>query len=846
MFFISSLTILKKIEMIFICALFMSTHCCLTADARTTTPAAATEDGISSLFSPSASGRATDTSSSLPSSSSEGLAYSSSTIPKYLSLTEDQGDKRAMERKPNGTHEDDDKVVMFLRYVEEVQENIEDCERGTGKRLPAGEYNTDRFREQAKLAVNFANFLTRVWRDPNLESVQHSQEFFYVAVRSLLESNNLIFAAGNCYDYNEFEDFVAFCPYAHRLPDGRTHAKDLSIEYPYLANGNVSEWFFMARKKAEELLTSYNKTVGLTTFRHNESDFGETEEDESVLVSYENGHWSLPYFDCGGGNIWMMTYTVPFLGYRNNTYHFKGTSGIDIDLGEVDINQCPQTDNRTDTGGGAQLMHKERQNIFAGTDKCPRDSTECVFIPGLGFRRGSYKCVCKKGTYFPDVTAENHFFNGTELEREYDKSLLGEHNTFHQVRCLPCGAGCEECTDGRSCILHLDWTMRTAVLIIQCAVISCTTTLIWFTIKYSGVKVVKAASPVLLRIILLGSLILYCPILISYSKPSNVTCALIPWFNEVGFAISYGALLLKTWRISVVFRVRSAARVRITDKDLITRLAFIVAVFIGYVTIWTIVDRPQVVNTHTLSGLKTTQCSLTWWDHAAAGGKILLLLWGIRLSFIVRKAPSEFNESKFITWAIYNETLLSMFLNIALIFLQDPSNPDLRYIILFVHSQLTTTVVLGLLFGSKMYLVFKYQGKAAKHDSCSSKRTLGIARTCDKCHKCYIGESHVDAVRKLQPREPTLDRYDVEPSLPVVIVHTHDLPIPAKPNLPAHDFKFGPIRDGGIYQGRRLYRELSARLRGGVPTALRPVRASQKQEHGQGEPTHGPDDSRHD
>ena len=42
---------------------------------------------------------------------------------------------------------------------------------------------------------------------------------------------------------------------------------------------------------------------------------------------------------------------------------FRGTSGIDIDLRRVDINQCP-----TKEGGGGI-------NIFGGTDKCKKDTT---------------------------------------------------------------------------------------------------------------------------------------------------------------------------------------------------------------------------------------------------------------------------------------------------------------------------------------------------------------------------------------------------------------------------------------------------------------------------------------
>jgi hypothetical protein len=47
------------------------------------------------------------------------------------------------------------------------------------------------------------------------------------------------------------------------------------------------------------------------------------EGDEILSVKYEDGRWSKPYYDCGGGNIWMLTYTVPFFGYDNGTYFFK-------------------------------------------------------------------------------------------------------------------------------------------------------------------------------------------------------------------------------------------------------------------------------------------------------------------------------------------------------------------------------------------------------------------------------------------------------------------------------------------------------------------------------------------
>lgn len=53
-----------------------------------------------------------------------------------------------------------------------------------------------------------------------------------------------------------------------------------------------------------------------------------------------------------------------------NFFYCRGTSGIDIDLRRVDIDQCPQNY----TTGVKQPM-----NIFAGTDKCKHRTTKVSF-----------------------------------------------------------------------------------------------------------------------------------------------------------------------------------------------------------------------------------------------------------------------------------------------------------------------------------------------------------------------------------------------------------------------------------------------------------------------------------
>ncbi|XP_061500335.1 uncharacterized protein LOC1276821 [Anopheles gambiae] len=600
-----------------------------------------------------------------------------------------------------------DVVTQFLQIVESQHLLGANCTAGTALNLGEGvvdRYAQDRFRVEAEIAVNRANMLTRIFKFSSAD-VQASEHLLHASVLSMVEFDDDIFAGGNCFDWNQHPAKRGlFCPFAYRLPppdQGASLVKDLALEYHYL--GNTSEWFFLARKNAEKVIARNEQYIKSFHVYTNNT---ERQADEILSVKYEDGRWSKPYYDCGGGNIWMLTYTVPFFGYENGTYFFKGTSGIDIDLRRVDIDQCPQ---KNSPSGAPQPL-----NIFAGTDKCKQRTTECTPIPGLGFRRGSYRCICRKGYYFPDTTIEQKYFNGSTLEEEYEKLMLNEYSTYsipNSYECLPCAEGCDYCEDASPCVAALNWPMRTSILVLACAVIGLLPPAAVFTFKYQQVKVVRAASPALLRVIALGAFCIYCTSVVMYPPPSLYSCTARIWLREIGFSLTYGALMLKTWRISVIFRVRSAKAVKITDAYLLKRIGVLCG-FVGIaLLVRTLVAPPVVIVGRTADNLKAFLCKTDWWDHTFTSLEVLFLAWGVRLCIMVRKAPSEFNESRFISMAIYNEFLLTCFLNVSMLFLQSPANPDLLYIIFFCHTQLTVTLLLALIFGSKVYLVFRGGGK---------------------------------------------------------------------------------------------------------------------------------------
>lgn len=179
-------------------------------------------------------------------------------------------------------------------------------------------------------------------------------------------------------------------------------------------------------------------------------------------------------------------------------------------------------------------------------------------------------------------------------------------------------------------------------------------------------------------------------------------------------------LRLSTFRISVIFRIRSAKTVIITDASLLKRLALLCG-FVGVaLLVRTLVAPPVVIVGRTADNLKAFLCKTDYWDHTFTSSKfrfsyvtknlvyfyflpcniflfissflcknilkfqiisfflsflfvffpltveVLFLAWGVRLCIMVRKAPSEFNESRFISMAIYNEFLLTCFLNVSM------------------------------------------------------------------------------------------------------------------------------------------------------------------------------------
>lgn len=64
------------------------------------------------------------------------------------------------------------------------------------------------------------------------------------------------------------------------------------------------------------------------------------------------------------------------------------------------------------------------------------------------------------------------------------------------------------------------------------------------------------------------------------------------WQPLTGFCITYTALLMKTWRVSLTYRVKSAHKVKLTDKQLLQWMVPILLVMGIYLGTWTAAEPP--------------------------------------------------------------------------------------------------------------------------------------------------------------------------------------------------------------------------------------------------------------
>uniref|UniRef100_A0A7N6FC51 G-protein coupled receptors family 3 profile domain-containing protein n=1 Tax=Anabas testudineus TaxID=64144 RepID=A0A7N6FC51_ANATE len=538
-------------------------------------------------------------------------------------------------------------------------------------------------------ATNFLNMILQANRSRE-QSLRRDIEWYHALVRSILEGDAKIHRAVVTFSADSSAARPSVLLQATRA-GGEIVLQDLSsMAHHHLRNRTAdTEWYHEVKNRKK---TSFQKRVLSQDFRSVDNSL---KRGESFIPDKTHVKWSAPYLECENGNFvprWLLTLSAAFYGLKPNLApEFRGVVRVDINLQDVDIDQCSS------------------DGWFAGTHRCNLTTMECLPIHGHGFVLDKYKCHCKKGFYHPNRVAVNGF--------------TGKLRHGSSSDCLPCQQGCAYCKDDTPCVAQEDSALRMAVLSFQCLCMLIVFVSMVLIYHFRRNKSIRASGLVLLEAILCGALLLYFPVGILYFQPSVFRCILLRWVRLLGFATVYGTLTLKLYRVLKVFLSRTAQRIPyMTSCRVLRLLGIILLIVCWFLVAWTsaVCQNPDrklalIDVGYTPDGLQFSMCLLDRWDYMMAVAEFLFLLWAVYLCYAVRTVPSAFHEPRYMAIAVHNELVLSAIFYVIRFTLAPELHPDWMLLLFFTHTHLTVTVTLGLLLIPK----FLFAGTHMRDDIAS-------------------------------------------------------------------------------------------------------------------------------
>ena len=183
-------------------------------------------------------------------------------------------------------------------------------------------------------------------------------------------------------------------------------------------------------------------------------------------------------------------------------------------------------------------------------------------------------------------------------------------------------------------------------------------------IQYNDTPVVMASGRELSYMLLTGCLMCYLMTVILILKPSLIICAVQRFGVGFGFAIIYSSLLTKTNRISRIFdSAKNSARRPpfISPKSQIAISVILVCLQVVFTIIWLVLEPPGT-RLYYPNGRRDEVILKCRTEDVSF---LVSLLYNILLIIIctfyaikTRKIPENFNESKFIGFAMYTTCII--------------------------------------------------------------------------------------------------------------------------------------------------------------------------------------------
>ncbi|EAL71533.1 G-protein-coupled receptor family 3 protein 2 [Dictyostelium discoideum AX4] len=279
--------------------------------------------------------------------------------------------------------------------------------------------------------------------------------------------------------------------------------------------------------------------------------------------------------------------------------------------------------------------------------------------------------------------------------------------------------------------MKLGITITSSICIFLC-IISIIIVLVFRT-----ARIIKSASPAFLFLILMGCILIFIGCIIFSQSPNEGTCRARVWLLSIGYTIFLGSLLVKNWRIWLLFDNPKLKKRSITNWKLYPWVAGILAADVLILAFWQGLGNIRSESRIGIDSLTkyqyTNVCSSN--DQGSIALYILLVFHGIKLlvacfiSFKIKVVDiDEFNESKPIASSVY---IITFCLFIVIPLMVSPQSVTSQVTTICVCAIVTTLISIILLFGSKFYKMIT-QGAALNQTFASSSKSSSFSQSLEK------------------------------------------------------------------------------------------------------------------
>lgn len=298
------------------------------------------------------------------------------------------------------------------------------------------------------------------------------------------------------------------------------------------------------------------------------------------------------------------------------------------------------------------------------------------------------------------------------------------------ISCHPCQQGERANADRTGCEplpqRHIAQSWLIMVMVFAGLGIMCTLLVGILFIVHSDTPLVKASGRELTYALIFGLLSCYVSSFFLMAKPSVIVCVIQRVGMGFSFCLCYAAVLIRTNRIARIFE-RSPRSTKppilIKPASQIAILAVFIIIDIAFAGIGLAKWPPETVFVLPTKKDVLLMCNIQTYDTVCAlTYNALIILLCTYYAFRTRKTPENFNEARYIAFAMYTTCIIW----VSFIPVQFGVNKEYATITISINTTLNATTLLLCIFGPKVYILVFRPTRNLASKSLNSRRSQDI------------------------------------------------------------------------------------------------------------------------